>query len=147
MSPFLSRNRVPPVVADVGDGFVATEAPALQQAIRSALRNGEGKGAVIPAEIQFTTGAAQRVVVEWRNRFVGFVPVPHLAALRGQLAGLGKGVLTAPGRIYHDGKYFRVWVGPLPEDGFPEVEAGYDELPEPPPSIFGIPLSRTPRDR
>lgn len=147
MSPFLSRNRVPPVAADVGEGFVATEAPAMQQAIRSALRTGEGRRAPVAVEVQFAAGAAQRVVVEWRNRFVGFVPVPHLATLRGQLAGVGKAVLTAPGRVYHDGRYFRIWVGPPPAGGFPEVEAGYDELPEPPASIFGIPLSRAPRDR
>ena len=147
MSPFLSRNRVPPVTADVGEGFVATEAPALQQAIRSALRGGEGKRAPILGEVRFSSGARERVVVEWRNRFVGFVPTSHLAALRGQLVGVGKALLVAPGCVYHDGKYFRVWVGRPPVDGFPEVEAGYDELAEPAPTIFGIPLSRAPRDR
>ena len=37
--------------------------------------------------------------------------------------------------------------GPPPEDGFPQVEAGYDELSEPSPAIFGIPLSRLRNDR
>ena len=146
MSPFLSRNRVPPVTADVGEGFVATEAPALQQAIRSALRGGEGKRAPILGEVRFSSGARERVVVEWRNRFVGFVPTSHLAALRGQLAAAGRAALEAPGRVYFDGRYWRVWVGPAPEGGFPEVAEGYDELPEPPPAIFGIPLNRFRRD-
>lgn len=147
MSPF--RHHVPPVAADVGEGFVATEAPALQQAIRSALRSGEGKAAPIAVEVQFTAGAAERVVVEWRNRFVGFVPTSHLAGLRGQLtaATSDKAPLTANGRVYFDGRYFRVWVGPPPAEGFPEVRAGYDELAEPPPAIFGIPLSRLRNDR
>ncbi len=147
VTSFLSRNRVPPITAAVGGGFVATEAPALQQAIRSALRSGEGRQAPFLVDLQLATGARERVVVEWRNRFVGFVPTAHLAVLRGQLAGAGKTRVITPGVLYFDGKYFRIWVGPEPADGFPVVEAGYDELPEPPPSIFGIPLSRAPRDR
>ena len=116
----------------------------MQQAIRSALRSGEGKAASIAVEVQFATGAAQRVVVEWRNRFVGFVPTSHLAALRGQLAAAAadKATLMALGRVYYDGTYFRVWVGPPPKDGFPAVEPGYDELAEPTLWIFGIPLNR-----
>ena len=147
MTPF--RHREPPVVADVGEGFVATEAPALQQAIRSALRAGEGKATPVAVEVRFDSGVAERVVVEWRNRFVGFVPTSHLASVRGQLVGAaaGKSALTANGRVYFDGRYFRVWVGPPPEDGFPQVEAGYDELSEPSPAIFGIPLSRLRNDR
>ncbi len=145
MTPF--RHREPPVVADVGEGFVATEAPALQQAIRSALRAGEGKATPVAVEVRFDSGVAERVVVEWRNRFVGFVPTSHLAVLRGQLAGAGKAPLTATGRVYFDGRYWRVWVGPEPDGGFPAVEAGYDELAEPAPSIFGIPLSRLRNDR
>lgn len=142
MSPFLSRHHAPPVTADVGEGFVATEAPAMQQAIRSALRSGEGKASPIAVEVQFRPGAAERVVVEWRNRFVGFVPASHLAGLRGQMASAGRATLTGVGRVYHDGTYWRVWVGRPPADGFPAVEAGYDELAEPAPSIFGIPLNR-----
>ena len=147
MSPFASRHHAPPVTADVGAGFVATEAPALQQAIRSALHVGEGRAGTIPAELQFGGGAAERVVVEWRNRFVGFVPTSHLAGLRGQLAAIGRATLTATGCLYFDGTYWRVWVGPPPEDGFPAVEEGYDELGEPTPTIFGVPLTRWRRDR
>ena len=146
MNPSAPWHHAPPVSADVAGGFVATEAPAMQQSIRSALRPGEGKGGSVVIEAQFVTGAAERVVIEWRNRYVGFVPTSHLAELRGQLAAAGKAVLWAPGLVYHDGKYWRVWVGPTPEGGFPDVEAGYDQLPEPPPSIFGIPLTRLRRD-
>ncbi len=147
VTSFLSRNRVPPITADVGGGFVATEAPALQQAIRSALHPGEGRHAPFLIDLQFASGARERVVVEWRNRFIGFVPTSHLAALRGQLAGAGKTAVITPGVLYFDGRYLRIWVGPEPADGFPAIEAGYDELPEPPPSIFGIPIIRTPRDQ
>ena len=103
----------------------------------------------VAVEVRFDSGVAERVVVEWRNRFVGFVPTSHLASVRGQLVGAaaGKSALTANGRVYFDGRYFRVWVGPPPEDGFPQVEAGYDELSEPSPAIFGIPLSRLRNDR
>lgn len=69
----------------------------MQQSIRSALRPGEGKGGPVVIEAQFVTGAAERVVIEWRNRYVGFVPTSH-------------------------------------------------QLPEPPPSIVGIPLTRLRRD-
>ena len=147
MTSFLSRNRVPPICADVGGGFVATEAPALQQTIRSALHSGEGRRVPFPVDLRLASGARERVVVEWRNRFVGFVPTSHLAALRGQLAGAGRTPVITPGILYFDGRYFRIWVGPEPADGFPAIEAGYDELPEPPPSIFGIPISRAPHDQ
>ena len=146
MNPSVPWHRAPRTTADVRDGFVATEAPALQQSIRSALYPGEGKRSPIAVEVQFTTGAAQRVVVEWRNRNVGFVPTSHLAALRGQLTAAGKAVVWSPGQVYYDGAYWRVWVGPAPEDGYPEVTEGYDELPEPPAAIFGIQLNRLRRD-
>jgi hypothetical protein len=146
VNPSAPWHHAPPVTADVGEGFVATEAPAMQQSIRSALHTGENKRAPIVGEVQFAMGAAERVVVEWRNRYVGFVPTSHLAELRGQLAGIGKAVLWAPGCVYFDGTYWRVWVGPAPEVGFPEVAEGYDALPEPPPSIFGIPLTRLRRE-
>lgn len=141
----LFPRRVPPVAADVGDGFVATEAPAMQLAIRSALNVGEGRRDPVPAELSFEPGAAERVVVRWRNRFVGFVPTSHRAQLRGQLAAAGKAPLVTTGTVYWDGAWWRVWVGPVRPDGPPPVEEGYDELKPPPPSIFGIPLSRPDR--
>ena len=142
MSPTAPWHHLPPIPADVGEGFIATEAPAMQQSILSAMRGGEGKRAVITADLEFKTGAAERVVVDWRNRYVGFVPTSHLASMRGQLVAAGKAVLIAPGEVYFDGKFWRVWVGPPPEFGFPEVPHGYDELPVPPMTIFGVPLNR-----
>ena len=144
MSPFASGYHAEHVAADVGTGFVATEAPALQKALRAALRAGESKGRAIPADLAFRTGAAERVVVEWRNQYVGFVPTSHLATLRGQLAGAGRAKVVAPGQVYWDGAYWRVWVGPPPPAGFPAVEPGYDELTPPPSTIFGVRVDRTP---
>jgi len=140
-------HRLPPVTADVGNGFVATEAPAMQRAIAMALLNSEVKKLPLVVELQFSAGAGERVVVGCRNVYVGFVPVSHLADLRGQLLAAGKAPLRAPGMVYPDGKFRRVWVGAPPADGFPAVEAGYDELPEPTPAIFGIPINRLRRDR
>ena len=74
------------------------------------------------------------------------MPVSHLATMRGQLTSAGRATVWSPGHVYFDGTYWRVWVGPAPQDGFPEVGEGYDELPEPPAAIFGIPLSRLRRD-
>jgi hypothetical protein len=146
VSPTAPWHHLPPVPADVGEGFVATEAPAMQQSILSAMRAGEGKGDPIAADLEFASGAAQRVVVGWRNRYVGFVPTSHLASMRGQLVAAGKAVLTAPGEVYFDGKFYRVWVGVPPVDGYhPALPGGYDELPIPPLTIFGVPLTRLPR--
>ncbi|ACZ30160.1 hypothetical protein Xcel_1129 [Xylanimonas cellulosilytica DSM 15894] len=139
MSP---RARRPVVAAEVGDGFVATEAPALQVSIREALQPGEGGRAPSPAELRFEPGAAGRVVVLWRNRHVGFVPPTHREALAAQLATAGKATVQADGYVYRDGELHRIWVGPLPTDGFPGVPPGYDELPVPETTIFGFALRR-----
>jgi hypothetical protein len=128
------------VAADVGAGFVATEAPALQQAFRSALRLGDPADGPVEAEFALQAGAAERVVVVWRNAYVGFVPTSHLASLRGQLVAAGRARLVAPGQVYRDGALWRAWLGPVPDGGPPPVGEGYDELEPPPPTIFGIPL-------
>lgn len=142
----LFRHHAEPVTADVGTGFVATEAPALQTAIKSALRAGETKGHALPAELSFSAGAAERVVVSWRNRYVGFVPATHLASMRGQVVAAGHAPLVAAGEVYWDGQWWRVWVGPAREaDDIPRVGPSYDELAPQPPSIFGFPLSRLQR--
>jgi len=144
VSPFW-RRREDPVAADVGRGFVATEAPAMQAALKSALHVGEGKGTPILADVAFGQGSGERVVVQWRNRYVGFVPSSHRADLRGQLASAGRAPLVAEGLVYWDGEWWRIWVGPVPDHGPPPVGPGYDELEPPPPTIFGVPLPR--RDR
>jgi hypothetical protein len=134
------RHRPQPVAADVGEGFVASEAPALQSAIRSGMTGGERKQLPLPIEVWFASGAGERIVVGRGNQYVGFVPISHRASLRGQLIAAGKAGLRAPGMVYRDGDLFRVWVGVLPPDSFPAIEPGYDELPAPQAAIFGIPL-------
>lgn len=125
--------------AEVGAGFVATEAPALQATIRSAFELGEG-GGPLTVELGFASGAAGRVVVVWRNRNVGFVPPDHLDDMRRQLGAAGSAPLVAPGVVYHDGTWLRVWVGPVPRGPLPAPPAGYDLLPAPPTTIFGFTL-------
>lgn len=125
--------------AEVGDGFVATEAPALQATIRSAFELGEG-GGPMSVELAFAPGAAGRVVVVWRNRNVGFVPPDHLDDMRRQLEAAGNARLVAPGLVYHDGTWLRVWVGQAPQGPLPVPPAGYDLLPAPPTTIFGFTL-------
>lgn len=142
MSPFWTRHRGRPVAAAVGEGFVATEAPALQSAITSAFHLAEGKGQVIVTEVGFAPGIDGRVVVTWRNHYVGFVPDDLATLLRAELESAGKAGLVAPARVYHDGKWWRVWVGPEPAGTLPVPEPGYDTLEPPPPTIFGIPLRR-----
>ncbi len=142
----LFRHHAEPVTADVGTGFVATEAPALQTAIKSALHVRETKDVPVPAELTFSAGAVERVVVAWRNRYVGFVPATHLALMRGQLVAAGSAPLVADGEVYWDGQWWRVWVGPQREaDDLPRVGISYDELAPQPPSIFGFPISRLQR--
>lgn len=133
------RRRVESCPAEVGTGFVATEAPALQATIRSAFELGEG-GGPLAVELGFALGAAGRVVVVWRNRNVGFVPPDHLPDLRRQLGAAGGARLVAPGVVYHDGTWLRVWVGPAPQGPLPRPPAGYDLLPAPPTTIFGFTL-------
>lgn len=141
MRPFPSWHRVHPVVADIGGGFVATEAPALQKAIRGAMRLGEFAAGELDADLTFEQGAEGRVVVRWRNHYVGFVPETHAPALRRQLAGRGRAALVSPGVVYRDGELWRVWVGePLPGIDLPRPAAGYDSIEPEPATIFGIPV-------
>jgi hypothetical protein len=126
----------------VGSGFVALEAPALQATIRSAFVTGEGSGPMA-VELTFTPGADGRVVVVWRNRIVGFVPDPHAAVLRRQLDASDRAHVVADGRVYDDGTWWRVWVGPDPDGELPVPDAGYDELAPPIPSIFGFSLGES----
>ncbi|QAY70507.1 hypothetical protein [Xylanimonas protaetiae] len=134
----------PRVVAELRDGFVATEAPALQVSIRAALQPGERGSEPVSADLRFAPGADGRVVVLWRNRHVGFVPPSHREVLAAQVAAAGKATVQAEGCVYRDGGVRRVWVGPLPAAGFPRVEPGYDELPAPETTLFGFSLKRPP---
>lgn len=134
--------RRPVVLAEVGEGFVASEAPALQVAIQAAVLPRERGPEPVPAELRFGPGAAGRVWVQWRNRHVGFVPASHRESLAAQVAQAGKASVQADGYVYHDGELLRVWVGPRPAGEFPAVEAGHDELPVPETTFFGFSLRR-----
>lgn len=127
------------VVVDLPEGFVATEAPALQATIRSAFLAGEG-AEPIAVELSFAPGAADRVVVVWRNRNVGFVPPGHAPQLRRLLEQDGHDRPVATGRLYHDGTWWRIWVGPDPAGPLPVPPPDYDRLTPPVPTIFGFTL-------
>ncbi len=129
------------MVADIGGGFVATEAPALQKAIRGAMKLGELSAGQLEADLSFEPGAEGRIVVRWRNHYVGFVPETHAPALRRQLATLGRAALVSPGVVYRDGELWRIWVGePLPGIEVPRPAPGYDSIGPEPATIFGIPV-------
>jgi hypothetical protein len=123
-------------------GFVAAEAPALQVAILAALGGLRRGNSTVPAELAFTRGAEGRVVIVWRNRFVGFVPLSHEDLLLAQVKAAGASGLTTQGQLYFDGELWRVWVGPTP-DAMPQPEPGMDELPPPATTIFGFVVPAT----
>lgn len=131
------------VPAEVGDGFVAGEAVALQTSFQAAL-TGRERSAREPvlAELQLEGGKGGRVVLIWRNVVVGFVPPAHEVDLRGQLHRAGKDRLVCPGQVYRDGDLWRVWVGARPPAGAREPEPGTDRLAAPPTRIFGLALPR-----
>ncbi|MBD8063329.1 hypothetical protein [Oceanitalea stevensii] len=138
------RWRSAEVPADVGAGFWAAEAAAMQRAIVTALAGAErARSGAVPARLELSPGAEGRVVVVWRNVIVGFVPPDRAAPLRDQLAAAGKGTLVAPGSVVELGGQRRMWVG----EGEPVGEPPADELAAPPTTIFGIHLpGTTPRE-
>jgi len=137
VAPFWKRSSGPPRHAEVGIGFVASEAPALQVAILAALAGLQRGHQTVAAELAFSRGAEGRVVIVWRNRFVGFVPQTHEDLLLAQVKAAGTSGLTTEGQLYYDGELWRVWVGP-PPDTMPQPEPGMDELPPPATTIFGF---------
>jgi len=138
------RLRRPTVAADVPAGFHAAEARALQVALVGVLSAVErAADAPVPVDVAFEAGRDAAVVVLCRNRVVGFVPEPHAAGLRAQVQAAGRRArLVAPGRVVRDGGLWRVWVGAAPEGGVPPAPDGLDTLPEPQPTILGVPLRR-----
>ncbi|WP_309135396.1 hypothetical protein [Cellulomonas sp.] len=140
MRPFRHR---PPVPAHVGEGFLAAEAPALQRSFRAALHAAErAAGQPVPADVEVSRGADDRVVLAWRNVLVGFVPESHRALLAAQVDAARPAALTAEGVVHRSDHLWRLWVGPAPEDGFPPPEPGLDTLPAPENTILGIRLPR-----
>lgn len=132
----LARWRPTEVRADVGAGFWVAEAPAMRHAIVGALTGAECARSAASATLVFETGAEERVVVVWRNRFVGFVPPSHAAPLRDRLATAGRARLVTEGQVLERDGVWRVWAGPgAPDDAAPGPA---DELAPPPPRIFGM---------
>jgi hypothetical protein len=84
------------VAADVGPGFHAAEATALQTAVRGVLGAVErAADRPVPVEVRLEGGRDAAVVVVCRNHVVGFVPAEHGAALR---AGRRGGPVDPPRR-------------------------------------------------
>src|SRR3954447_8611138 len=96
---FTRRGRV---TADVGDGFVAGEAAALQTGLAAALSGAERGSSVVPVELTFETEDGSHVVVVCRNHTVGFVPPSHLESVRAQLVAAGRARLETTGQVYRD---------------------------------------------
>ncbi|WP_456787138.1 hypothetical protein [Cellulomonas sp. P5_C5] len=123
------------MTADVGDGFVAGEAPALQVGLAAA-RSGDSAR----VGLTFETEGGSHVVLVCRNRIVGFVPPSHEEPVRAQLAAAGRAHLVALGQIYRDADGWRLWVGPPRTGEFPAPEPGADTLAAPQRRIFGLAL-------
>jgi hypothetical protein len=131
------------VLAHVEDGFHAAEAPAMQRSVLEALGLGDRPApAVVPARLRVEHGADQHLVLVWRNVIVGFVPSGATAPLAAQLAAAGEAALVVTGAVHHAEGAWRVWAGPVPEDGFPPVPAGLDTLAAPETTILGVPVRR-----
>ncbi|NHT18619.1 hypothetical protein [Cellulomonas sp. IC4_254] len=138
------RLRRPTVAADLPAGFHAAEARALQVTLTGVLSAVErAAGRPVPVDVVLEAGRDGAVVVLCRNRVVGFVPDPHVAGLRDQVRSAGRRAhVGAPGRVVREDGLWRVWVGPEPDGGLPPVPDGLDTLPEPQPTILGVPLRR-----
>ncbi|KQY46490.1 hypothetical protein [Cellulomonas sp. Root137] len=139
MKLFARRGAVP---ADVGDGFVAGEAVALQTAFAGALIPAE-RAAQAPVRVDLTleTEGGGRVVVVCRNHVVGFVPPSREESARAQLAAAGRARLETSGQVFRDAEgWWRLWVGPPRTGAFPAPEPGADTLGEARRKIFGIAL-------
>ena len=137
MSRFRRRGRVD---ADVGDGFVAGEATALQTGLAAALTGAERRSTVAPVGLTFATEDGSHVVIFCRNHTVGFVPPSHVESVLTQLVAAGRARLETSGQVYRDDVGWRLWVGPPRADGFPPPEPGADTLAPPQRRMMGIVL-------
>lgn len=140
---FFDRWRAPQVSVALDEGFWVAETAAMQRAIVPLTIPDDGTG--IPAHLEFTAGAEGRVVVQWRNRFVGFVPPSHEDLIGRQLAVAGKIRLVTDGEVRRHGDLWRIWAGPAVPDGAPPPPPPIDEIPPEAPTIFGVPIAK--RDR
>lgn len=135
--------RRPEVTAEVAPGFHAAEAPAMQRSILAALGLGENPHPVdVPARLRVDRGADDRLVLVWHNVIVGFVPADAAGQLAAALASAGGAAVVVRGVVHRTDRTWRVWVGDVPEGGFPQVPEGLDTLAAPEPTILGIPIRR-----
>lgn len=124
-------------------GFHAAEAPAMQRSVLEALGLGARPApAVVPARLQVERGADARLVLVWRNVIVGFVPPDATPALTTAVEGCGDATVVVDGAVHHQDGTWRVWVGPVPPEGFPPVPEGLDTLAAPEVTILGVPVRR-----
>ena len=106
------------VSAEVGDGFVAGEAVALQTSFQAALSGRERSAREpVPAELQLDGGKGGRVVLIWRNVVVGFVPPSHEQSLLAQVAAAGRAHLLDREAVRHVQQRWRF--EPAMRDGRP----------------------------
>jgi hypothetical protein len=132
------------VVGDVAVGFHAAEARALQTALVGVLAAAErATGRPVPVDLGVDAGRGDALVLVARNHVVGFVPEEHAPPLRDQRAAAGRRArLVVPGLLVLDGPTWRVWVGPEPAGAVPPAPPGLDTLPDPQPTVLGVPLRR-----
>ncbi|MBO3086068.1 hypothetical protein [Cellulomonas fengjieae] len=129
------------VLADVGDGFVAGEAVALQAAFTGALTAAERSSAEpVRVDLTLETEHGGRALVVCRNHVVGFVPPSWDQAVRAQVAAAGRARLATTGQVYRAEEGWRLWVGPPHAGDFPGPEPGADTLRAPQRRILGIAL-------
>ena len=124
-------------------GFHAAEAPAMQRSVLEALGLGARPAPpVVPARLHVERGADARLVLVWRNVIVGFVPPDATGPLTAALDEAGDATLVVDGAVHHVDGTWRVWVGPVPPEGFPPVPDGLDTLAAPEVTILGVPVRR-----
>jgi len=115
----------------------------MQRSILAALGLGDRPSAThVVARLAVEHGADDRLVLVWRNVIVGFVP-PHAApALAAALDAAPDASVVVDGVAHRTDGTWRLWVGPVPEDGFPPVPDDLDTLAAPELTILGVPLRR-----
>ncbi|GMA30047.1 hypothetical protein [Litorihabitans aurantiacus] len=136
------RWRRSPVLADVGEGFLAIETTAHQPALETSAGSGRARGAAQELPARFTlhaeTGGA--VVIAWHNRNVGFVPASHHTSISEQIVAARGARVEADGEVFRLEGSWRVWVGPRPR---PRDAGPPDDAIAPKPfTILGIPVTR-----
>ncbi len=115
----------------------------MQRSILAALGLGDRPAATrVPARLVVDRGADDRLVLVWRNVIVGFVPADAAPPLADALAAAGDATVVVPGVAHRVDGTWRVWVGDVPEDGFPPVPEGLDTLAAPELTILGVPVRR-----